>query len=73
MLVLWGWFTRFDPLADIHPQNTQIVGNRLIFEAPITIDATWKKGYRKVVAFDPAIEKRVDQRWSRYGIEGARP
>ena len=72
MLVLWGWFTRFDPLADIHPQNTQTVGNRLIFEAPITIDATWKKGYRKVVAFDPTIEKMVDQRWSRYGIEGAR-
>jgi len=67
-LALWGWFTRFDPLQDLHPARLESTGNRLTFHAPIMIDATWKPGYRKPVEFDPAIEKRVDANWSRYGI-----
>ena len=65
---LWGWFTRFDPAADIHPANRKIVGNRMIMDFPILIDARWKKGYPQPVAFDPAVAKRVDQRWGSYGI-----
>jgi 3-polyprenyl-4-hydroxybenzoate decarboxylase len=65
---LWGWFTRFDPAADLHPAKRRIRGNRLVFEFPILIDARWKKGYPRPVAFDPAVEKRVNERWKSYGI-----
>jgi UbiD family decarboxylase len=65
---LWGWFTRFDPAADLHPAQRRIRGNRLVFDFPILIDARWKKGYPRPVAFDPAVEKRVNERWKSYGI-----
>ncbi|MBR9981444.1 MAG: UbiD family decarboxylase [Desulfatitalea sp.] len=68
VLTLWGWFTRFDPDADIHPAGRRIQGNRLLFDFPITIDARWKKGYPLPVAFDPAVERRVTERWRSYGI-----
>ncbi len=70
---LWGWFTRFDPDADLHPAKRTVKGNRLVFDFPILIDARWKKGYPQPVAFDPAVELRVDERWSAYGIDLDRP
>ena len=68
MLALWGWFTRFDPLKDLHPRHREADGNRVILRFPITVDATWKEGYRQPVAFDPDREKRVLENWSRYGM-----
>ncbi len=68
MMLLWGWFTRFDPLADLHPNNRVLDGNRLIFQFPICIDARWKPGYRQPVAFDPATEAAVDKKWGRLRI-----
>jgi len=68
MLVLWGWFTRFDPLADLHPARREQAGNRLLLVPPIAIDATWKVGYRRRVAFDPDVESAVESNWERYGI-----
>jgi 4-hydroxybenzoate decarboxylase subunit C len=68
-MILWGWFTRFDPLADLHPAGRRVEGNRMILETPIAIDATWKEGYRKPVAFDPEIERRVNDKWDSYGID----
>jgi len=68
-MVLWGWFTRFDPLADLHPARRETEGNRVILHPPITIDATWKRGYRKPVEFDPRIERRVRDNWDSYGID----
>ena len=68
-MVLWGWFTRFDPLADIHPARREAAGNRMILHFPIAIDATWKEGYRKPVAFDEDREARIDRHWGRYGID----
>jgi UbiD family decarboxylase len=65
---LWGWFTRFDPAADLHPAGSRIQGNRVIFEFPILIDARWKKGYPRPVAFDPEVERRVNENWDKYGI-----
>jgi UbiD family decarboxylase len=70
MLLLWGWFTRFDPLADLHPAERVPDGNRLIFRFPICIDARWKPGYRLPVEFDPATVAAVDAKWSRLGIRG---
>jgi 3-polyprenyl-4-hydroxybenzoate decarboxylase len=72
MLALWGWFTRFDPLADIHPAHRELAGNRILFQPPITIDATWKEGYRLPVAFDPDQQAKVKAKWDRYGIPGER-
>jgi 3-polyprenyl-4-hydroxybenzoate decarboxylase len=68
VLRLWGWFTRFDPQKDIHPAARSVHGNRLLLEFPILIDARWKNGYPKPVAFDPEVAHRVDRRWSEYGI-----
>ena len=69
ILILWGWFTRFDPLADLHPARREIEGNRLLLNFPIAIDATWKEGYREPVAFDPQWEELVEKKWERYGIQ----
>lgn len=69
IMTLWGWFTRFDPAADLYPAERRIEGNRLLLDFPIAIDARWKKGYPRPVAFDPAIERRVDQQWPTYGID----
>jgi 4-hydroxy-3-polyprenylbenzoate decarboxylase len=67
-LMLWGWFTRFDPLADLIPAGRTIAGNRLIFDFPIAIDARWKKGYPKPVEFDPDVQRRVDRKWHSLGL-----
>lgn len=69
-MVLWGWFTRFDPLLDLHPTRREVVGNRLVMQFPIAIDATWKPGYRQPVTFDPIHEDRVRENWSGYGLAG---
>ncbi|MDJ0780657.1 MAG: UbiD family decarboxylase [Desulfosarcinaceae bacterium] len=68
LLTLWAWFTRFDPLVDIHPADRERRGNRLRLRPPILIDARWKKGYPKPVAFDPAIERSVLARWTALGL-----
>ena len=67
-MMLWGWFTRFDPQMDLYPAKRYVKGNRLILDFPITIDARWKKGYPKPVEFDPAVEKRVNDKWSNYNL-----
>jgi 3-polyprenyl-4-hydroxybenzoate decarboxylase len=67
-LILWGWFTRFDPATDLHPARRELQGNRLILHFPILIDARWKTGYRQPVAFDPDKKRYVDQRWKEYGF-----
>ena len=65
MMILWGWFTRFDPLKDLYPANIRLEGNRAIFQFPICIDASWKTGYRKPVEFDPDVVKKVDKIWEK--------
>ena len=67
-MVLWGWFTRFDPLSDLYPSRLIVKGNRLIYDFPIIIDARWKPGYPKPLEFNPDIEKRVNEKWEDYNI-----
>ena len=67
-LTLWGWFTRFDPLTDLHPFKRETQGNRVILHFPISIDATWKEGYRKPVEFDPEKLAYVESNWDKYEI-----
>jgi UbiD family decarboxylase len=69
VMLLWGWFTRFDPSADLHPAERRIQGNRLLLEFPVAIDACWKKGYPRPVAFDPEIAERVEREWESYEIK----
>lgn len=69
VMMLWGWFTRFDPMADLYPAAKKVTGNRLIMEFPITIDARWKKGYPNPVEFDPQVVRRVNDRWKTFGLE----
>ena len=68
VLRLWGWFTRFDPAADMHPAGHTVRANRLVFAFPVLIDARWKQGYPSPVAFDPEVARRVEQRWQSYKI-----
>jgi len=68
MLTLWGWFTRFDPLADLYPATRSQAGNRLILGFPIAIDAQWKPGYPEPLAADSDVEARVDRKWDSLGI-----
>jgi 4-hydroxybenzoate decarboxylase subunit C len=69
VMLLWGWFTRFDPAADLYPSGRRIAGNRLLLDFPIAIDARWKKGYPRPVTFDPEVERRVEAKWKSYGID----
>jgi len=68
IMMLWGWFTRFDPLADLYPAGRKVEGNRLVFDFPIAVDARWKTGYPRPVEFDLEVEKRVDRMWPRLGL-----
>jgi UbiD family decarboxylase len=68
---LWTAFTRFDPASDIHhAAKTDIVRKHLRYTHPIVIDARMKPWYPKEVAADPAIAKKVTDRWSDYFPDG---
>ncbi len=67
-MALWGWFTRFDPMLDLYPASKSIVGNKIMLESPILIDARWKKHYPKPVEFDYTIEAQVMQKWNTFGL-----
>jgi 4-hydroxybenzoate decarboxylase subunit C len=63
---IWGIFTRFDCERDVIFTEQNLIGISPIYKGVMGIDATWKKGYPKVLKMDPAIVKRVDDRWDRY-------
>jgi 4-hydroxy-3-polyprenylbenzoate decarboxylase len=69
-LLLWGIFTRFDCARDLVPAKASFTagGAWPVFEGPIGIDASWKKGYPKALEMDPAVVAKVDRRWKEYGI-----
>jgi len=62
----WGIFTRFDPARDMVFEKQEFVGARPVYGGCIGIDATWKPGYPAPLEMDPAIARRVDERWSAY-------
>jgi 3-polyprenyl-4-hydroxybenzoate decarboxylase len=62
----WGIFTRFDPARDMLFTEQTFVGARPVYRGVAGIDATWKPGYPKPLEMDPAVVKRVDQRWREY-------
>jgi 4-hydroxy-3-polyprenylbenzoate decarboxylase len=64
----WGIFTRFDPARDMFFSEQAFVGARPVYRGVVGIDATWKEGYPAPLEMDPAVVRRVDERWSEYGI-----
>ncbi len=64
--VLWGIFTRFDPARDVVFTEATLNGSWPVYRGRMGIDATFKRGYPDPVEMDPAIVKRVDERWHLY-------
>ncbi len=64
--VLWGIFTRFDPARDVVFTEASLNGSWPVYRGRMGIDATFKRGYPDPVEMDPAIVKRVDERWHLY-------
>jgi len=67
-LLIWGIFTRFDCARDTFFGSVKLRGGHPVYEGPLVIDATWKKGYPEPLEMDPEIVKKVDQRWKDYGF-----
>jgi 3-polyprenyl-4-hydroxybenzoate decarboxylase len=65
---LWGWFTRFDPAADVAFRDSRLIGCVPRHAGPMAIDATWKRGYPAALEMPPHIVRRVDERWAEYGL-----
>jgi len=63
---LWTTFTRFEPGADIHATNKEILRNHIAYTAPIVIDARMKAGYPDELFVDDKTKALVDSRWSEY-------
>jgi UbiD family decarboxylase len=63
---LWTTFTRFEPAADIHAQETTVFRHHLCYKGPIVIDARSKPQYPAEVECDPETESLVTKRWDSY-------
>lgn len=63
---LWSTWTRFEPAADIHAANTEVLRHHLAYTAPIVIDARTKPGFPKELVVRDDIAERVDRRWREY-------
>ncbi|MGD1045769.1 MAG: UbiD family decarboxylase [Bacteroidota bacterium] len=63
---IWGIFTRFDCERDVIFSEQNFIGISPIYKGVMGIDATWKKGYPEALKMDPAIVRRVDERWDSY-------
>ncbi len=60
---LWTVFTRFEPAADIHAQEVQLIRHHPAFSAPLVLDCRMKPWYPPPVQPDPATLARVDSLW----------
>jgi 4-hydroxy-3-polyprenylbenzoate decarboxylase len=67
---LWGIFTRFDAARDVRFRESALRNAWPTHRGPLGIDATWKKGYPEPLVMPDEIVKKVDSRWSEYGISG---
>jgi UbiD family decarboxylase len=63
---LWTTFTRFEPAADLHAAATRVDRSRLVFTAPILIDARVKPGFPKELSCREDIGRKVSDRWREY-------
>ena len=63
---LWTTFTRFEPGADIHAAQKEVVRNHLCYHPPVVIDARMKPWYPSELECDPDTSMLVSRRWSEY-------
>jgi len=70
MNFLWTTFTRFEPAADLHAAATHVARHHIAYTPPIVIDARLKPGFPKELFGDPAISRRVTERWREYFPDG---
>jgi 4-hydroxy-3-polyprenylbenzoate decarboxylase len=64
--LLWGIFTRFDPARDVVFTEVEVRGAWPVCRGRLGIDATFKPGYPEPIVMDPAVAKRVSERWPQY-------
>ncbi len=64
--LLWGIFTRFEPVRDMSFASQKFQGARPVYTGRGYIDATWKPGYPDPVSMSPEIVDRVEKRWGEY-------
>lgn len=64
--LVWGIFTRFDPVRDMIFARQTFAGARPVYGGRIGIDATWKTGYPLPLTMPDEIVRLVDRRWGEY-------
>jgi hypothetical protein len=70
MNFLWTTFTRFEPAADIHAAERNIVRNHIAYRGPVVIDARLKPGFPKELTCREDIAQLVTRRWKEYFPSG---
>jgi hypothetical protein len=63
---LWATWTRFEPAADIHAADTNIIRHHLSYTAPLVIDARTKPGFPAELVVRSDIAELVERRWREY-------
>lgn len=63
---LWSVWTRFEPAADIHAAETNVVRHHLAYKPPIVIDARKKPTLPDELIVRDDIKQLVDRRWREY-------
>ena len=63
---LWTTFTRFEPAADLHARDLQLVRSQPSYTPPVVVDARMKPNYPKELFCDPDTRALVSRRWSDY-------
>jgi len=66
MNFLWTTFTRFEPAADVHAAETEVVRNHVAYRGPVLIDARLKPGFPAELFCDEDVALTVDRRWREY-------
>jgi UbiD family decarboxylase len=63
---LWTTFTRFEPAADLHARDLQLVRSQPSYTPPVVVDARMKPNYPKELFCDPDTAALVTRRWREY-------
>ncbi len=63
---LWSTWTRFEPAADVHAAQTNVVRHHLAYHGPVVIDARKKPSLPDELVVREDISRLVDLRWRDY-------
>ncbi len=67
---LWTTFTRFEPAADIHAEQQEVVRHHVSYTGSILIDARMKPSYPEEVLCDEKTAGQVSENWKHYFPQG---